>query len=140
MTKVQLETALERVPDLSQGLHIRREEGMCVMEAVAFVSGEPHSDHPACACPVITSLLQGWNDELPARDRQRLLRPLIVPVVGTALTADVTRRRRFMLFDWVVRELAPLFMRLTPSLSAAADVAAVRQAGRYRTSSKRTKT
>ena len=28
----------------------RQAEGMCVMEAVAYVAGEPHSDEPVCAC------------------------------------------------------------------------------------------
>ena len=46
----------------------------CVMEAVAYVAGEPWSDKPECACPIISSLLRSWNDALPTdADRDRLL-------------------------------------------------------------------
>jgi hypothetical protein len=45
---------------------------MCAMEAVAFVAGEPWSDHPECACPVLSTFMRAWNDALPDRDRTRL--------------------------------------------------------------------
>jgi hypothetical protein len=31
---------------LLEGSHTSAEDGMCVMEAVAYVAGEPFSDHP----------------------------------------------------------------------------------------------
>jgi hypothetical protein len=34
---------------LKQGSHTAREYGMCAMEAVAWLAGEPHSDTPTCA-------------------------------------------------------------------------------------------
>jgi hypothetical protein len=43
-------------PTLSHGSHDRREDGMCLMEAVAFLAGERHSDRPVCACPVLSRL------------------------------------------------------------------------------------
>lgn len=38
---------------LQCGSHKEAQKQFCVMEAVAYVAGEPHSDHPQCACPVI---------------------------------------------------------------------------------------
>ena len=37
---------------LQKGAHRSAAEGMCIMEAVAYVAGEPFSDHPSCASPV----------------------------------------------------------------------------------------
>ena len=33
---------------LDKGAHDTREDGVCVMEAVAWYAGEDHSDAPAC--------------------------------------------------------------------------------------------
>jgi hypothetical protein len=38
-------------PTLSHGSHDRREDGMCLMEAVAFLAGERHSDRGATQRP-----------------------------------------------------------------------------------------
>lgn len=54
---------------LKSGSHASFEEGACVMEAVAFVAGEPHSDHPACASRVIGAFLRAWNDAMNHDDR-----------------------------------------------------------------------
>lgn len=37
-------------------------DDMCVMEAVAYLAGEPWSDRPECASPVIGAFLRSWND------------------------------------------------------------------------------
>lgn len=68
---------LDRVMTMSidNGAHAGIDGGMCIMEAVAFVSGEPWSDHPECACPVIGAFLRTWNDALPDNQRTDLLRP-----------------------------------------------------------------
>ncbi len=44
------------------GSHGSREDGMCVMECVAYIAGEEHTDQPACACPLITQLAIWVND------------------------------------------------------------------------------
>lgn len=33
---------------LLKGNHRKREHGLCIMEAVAYFAGLPHSDHPEC--------------------------------------------------------------------------------------------
>ena len=57
---------------LAKGEHQDKMDAYCVMEAVAYVAGEPWSDHPQCACPVLTSFLISWNDALDDVTRQRL--------------------------------------------------------------------
>lgn len=81
--------------NLKSGGHEANERAMCVMEAVSYVAGEPWSDAPQCACPVITAFMVSWNDSLPSdADRDRLLKPLIPLIVGTRSTPEVEQRRR----------------------------------------------
>src|ERR1051325_1719240 len=92
-----------------------------VMEAVAWVAGEPHSDHPACACPVITGLMIRWNDRLPSdSERDRLLKPLVPLLVGTRSTGEIELRRAEMIFDFVARAATPAALSLA-GLDAAAQ-------------------
>jgi hypothetical protein len=74
---------------LEEGSHDNPEDGMCAMEAIAYVQGEPFSDSPACVCPVIAAFMRTWNDDLPDADRDRLLKPLLPLVIGTRSTPAV---------------------------------------------------
>ena len=106
------ESRLAEVATLSSGDHGGIDEGMCVMEAVAYVAGEPWSDAPACACPVITAFMVSWNDSLPSNeDRDRLLKPLIPSIVGTRSTPEVEQRRATMAADWLIRVHTPAWLR-----------------------------
>lgn len=98
---------------LKHGSHPDFEQGACVMEAVAWIAGEPHSDHPACASQVITAFLIRWNDSLRSdEERDRLLKPLIPLIVGTRTTRRDETTRAWMAVDWLVREQAPAWLRL----------------------------
>jgi len=60
MTDAPLGKPIERrrptkVGILGQG---SRGRDMCVMEAISYIAGEPRSDEPACACPVISAFLR----------------------------------------------------------------------------------
>ena len=114
---------LHQIPPLSKGSHDGPEDGMCILEAVAFVAGEPWSDHPPCACPVIGAFLRSWNDALPDGERDALLRPLIPRLVGTKGSAALERRRALMAADWLVRVQTPGWLRLA-GLAAQADTVA----------------
>ena len=107
---------------LASGGHDSFEEGVCVMEAVAWVAGEPFSDHPECASPVIAAFMRRWNDDLDDEGRQ-MLKPLIPRLVGTAATAEVEARRGWMCADWLVRVHTPAWLELA---GAAAPAAALR--------------
>ena len=98
---------------LEQGSHKSRDAGMCVMEATAYVAGEPHSDHPACVCPTIAACLRRWNDDLPTdADRVRLLRPLIPAIIGTNTGTADAETRAWLICDWLVREYLPAWLDL----------------------------
>ena len=107
---------LAALPPLSAGGHEHVDEGACFMEAVAYVAGEPWSDKPACACPVLGAFMRAWNDDLPEADRDRLLRPLVRRLVGSRSPPEVEARRSWLAMDWLVRTHAPAWLRLTPAL------------------------
>ena len=91
---------------------------LCVMEAVAYVAGEPWSDHPTCACPVIAAFLRAWNDGLPSdADRVRLLSPMIPRLVGTKSTPAVEERRAYLALDWLIRVYTPTWLDTVPALA-----------------------
>ena len=109
----------ERLPyiealQLESGGHDAPNNGLfhaCVMEAVAYIAGDPWSDHPECASPVLGAFLRSWNDSLADVDRQ-MLKPLIPRLVGTKESAKIEQKRAWMATDWLARECAPAFLRL----------------------------
>ena len=96
---------------LAVGAHSATKDDMCVMEAVAFIAGEPWSDHPDCASPVIGAFLRTWNDSLPDADRQTL-KQYIPRLVGSKGTTAQEERRAWMALDWLVRVHTPAWLRL----------------------------
>jgi hypothetical protein len=98
---------------LSFGSHKTREKGMCLMEAVALLAGEEHSDFPECACPVLAAYARGINDRMgrgPEGDalRNKYLLPLAEKLIGTRSTPEVEIKRAFFFADRAVRLFAPL--------------------------------
>ncbi len=92
------------------GSHQSIERGLCILEAVSYVAGEKWSDHPQCASPVIAAFLRSWNDRLPDDERQSL-KQYIPLLVGSRGSAELERRRSWMMTDWVVRDSAPRWLR-----------------------------
>lgn len=103
--------------DLRKGSHQRREDGVCAMEAAAWLAGEPHSDRPQCACPAIAAFVVAWNDALPSdEDRNRILKPFIPRLVGTRSTQAVKERRGYLALDWLIRVHTPAWLELRDDL------------------------
>jgi hypothetical protein len=92
---------------LESGAHDNPEDGMCIMEAVAYISGEPFTDSPSCVCPVLGAFLRSWNDSLDNDNRQRL-KPYIPLLVGT--NDGNSNQRSWMFLDWLVRVCTPEFL------------------------------
>jgi len=124
---------------LRRGAHNRRADGMCAMEAAAYLAGEPHSDHPQCVSPAIIRFLVSWNDSLPDdATRDRLLKPLLALTLHTRTTAADEQRRVWLMIDWLVRVHASEWLvcaglntcagelRALPPLTSRYDAAAVR--------------
>ncbi len=116
---------LAQIITLAAGSHEKFSEGVCAMEAVAYVAGEKFSDHPKCACPVIGAYMRAWNDALPQADRDRLLLPLIPRLVGSRSTKAVEDRRATMAADWLVRVHTPAWLRLAGLTEHAATLASL---------------
>jgi hypothetical protein len=117
-----------RALSLKSGSHDDFEHGMCVMEAVAYVAGEPWSDAPQCACPVIKDFMVAWNDGLPNdAERDRLLKPLVPLIVGTRSTPAVEQRRAVMAADWLIRVYTPAWLRAANLDTQAAALEALPQ-------------
>ena len=102
---------------LKSGSHTSLDQGSCVMEAVAYVAGEPWADHPRCACPVLTSFMIAWNDALPDdATRDRLLKPYVLRLIDTRSTPAAEERRSYMALDWLIRVHTPKWLDLVPAL------------------------
>jgi hypothetical protein len=109
---------------LRRGSHPTRLHGMCAMEMVAWLAGEPHSDEPRCACPVLATTVRALNDLLPDDSRDRLLRPLVPRLIHTRAGRDVERRRVLLLVDIAVRGMLPELLADQGRRAAALELAA----------------
>lgn len=118
----------DRLP-LRRGAHPSRADGMCTMELVAWLAGEPHSDEPRCACPVLAAFVRAVNDSVDDDDRERLLRPLAPLLVNSRGDAEQERARGALLLDVLVREVVPAWLRARGRRSAAGRLAALATLG-----------
>lgn len=73
---------IQDLPRLSAGAHGEDDGALCAMEMVAYMERLPHSDHPACTCPVLASYVRTLNDNMDGKSRQKLL-PILPLLVGT---------------------------------------------------------
>jgi hypothetical protein len=90
---------------LAKGGHESPDDGLCLMEAVAYVRGVEHTDHPACVSPVLGAFGRNLNDVLPDDLRQNLI-PLIPDLPGTAGDGH-DEERGYMALDWLIRTWLP---------------------------------
>jgi hypothetical protein len=81
MTKVLPILGLNGIT-LVKGASKDREQGVCAMQAVAWLAGEENTDAPQCACPVIAKYVIRLNDSFTDEERQ-LLKPYLTRIIGT---------------------------------------------------------
>ncbi len=108
---------------LKSGAHSPDGE-FCVMEAVAFVAGEPWSDHPKCASQVIGAFMRYWNDALDGEGRQKL-KPYIPRLVDSKGTRAVESKRAWLATDWLIHHQAPAWLDLAGLTEQAATLRAL---------------
>lgn len=84
------------------GKHSKPEHGLCAMEAVAWLEGEEHSDHPQCVCPALGMYVRNLNDRMSATSRQRLI-PYLPCLAGTRRGNPVREKRLAIIFDEIRR-------------------------------------
>lgn len=112
MTEITIDP--ERYADITLdiGHHRSREHGTCLMEAVAYLAGEKHSDQPKCVSLALGGFGRGLNDALPMDLRQEL-KWLIPSLPGTGGDgSDLVRS--YMVLDWLVRTWLPAWLDLAP--------------------------
>lgn len=67
---------------LACGFHTNPDEGMCIMEACAWLANEKFSDRPECVSPIIGAFMRHINDSMNDEQRQ-LLKPYITKIMYT---------------------------------------------------------
>ena len=77
-----LQRAFDKVELVSGSIGDPGDGRMCLMSLVAFLAGEPHSDSPDCASPVVQAFAVAVNDHMPRAARQRL-KPFAPRIIGT---------------------------------------------------------
>ena len=117
---------LELIPAvLLKGQHPEGQKGAvdaCVMEAVAYVAGEPWSDRPACASPICTSFAISLNDVIEDDERRtELLKPLIPLLAGSRTNDADELKRSYLALDWLIRVYLPTWLSLVPALATNAS-------------------
>ncbi|MEO1169938.1 MAG: hypothetical protein AAFW97_14630 [Pseudomonadota bacterium] len=95
---------------LAVGSHDSPQQGLCVMEMVAWFAGEEHSDRPQCACPVLGRFAMNLNDAMPGGVRDRLLKPLVPLLAGTRDPESEIVRAEYLAMQ-VVRSTLPPVLR-----------------------------
>lgn len=75
---------LAALTTLKKGGHRYSTDGLCVMEAVVWVRGMTHTDHPNCVHPLLRDVCITINDRvLDDQLRTEILLPLVPQLVGT---------------------------------------------------------
>lgn len=85
---------------IKRGRHRDPEDGASVMELAAMLAGEPFSDHPRCASPVVGELLRTYNDVIDDARRQTLYR-CAAEVVGSRASRAIEQARVRACEQWV---------------------------------------
>ncbi len=101
---------------LDRGVSSSFDEGHCALEVVAWLAGEEHSDHPQCTSTAVGAFVRCWNDDLSDEDRDRLLKPLLPRLVGSAGDSDTEIARSYLALDWLCRIYTPAWLDLVESL------------------------
>jgi hypothetical protein len=96
------------VPKLSHGSHENFGPELCFMEMTAFIAGEPHSDNPECASPVLTAYGIGLNDA--GQQFRDVLTPIVPQMIGTRNDELEPERLEYLIFN-VARRILPIVLK-----------------------------
>jgi hypothetical protein len=110
---------------LDTSSHSTRDDGVCLLEAVAWFAGEKHTDRPSCVSPVLRDFGISLNDRFPD-DKRQLLVPLIPELVGTAGDGH-DEARGYLALDWLVRTFTPAWLDLAGLAESAGELRGLRR-------------
>lgn len=114
---IDLETVV-----LSAGAHEADSGEHCLLEVVSLFAGESFGDSPACVDPVLAAFGRAWNDGMRTDEERAQLKQYIPLLVGTAGSKELSEKRSWMAFDWLVRVHCAAWLALTPALKVHADI------------------
>ena len=100
----RLQRAFDKVELVGGSIGDPGDGRMCLMSLVAFLTGEPHSDSPDCASPVVQAFAVLVNDLMPCAARQRL-KPFAPRIIGT--NDEFDRLRTAVLRQALAEEIPP---------------------------------
>jgi hypothetical protein len=105
--EIESETVSAQAIWLSRGFHESPEDGMNIMECVAYVCGQEHSSYPSAACPVIAEVVRNIADTASEVHRQTLVQ-FIFPIACSASSEAVMTKRLYYCVEFLLRQLAPV--------------------------------
>ena len=96
---------IDRIPDirLTPQPTFSRETGVCPSQAIAWLTGEEHTESPTTLCPVIGHIVDGMANSLTDEDRDRLVRPFLTSLVSTRTTPRFEHLRRHSATLWAAK-------------------------------------
>lgn len=100
-----IDQARLRAVTLTRGSHQSPKEGLCLMEAVAYVLGLPHSERPPCVSPSLGVYGRDLSDTLGDVERQQLIR-FIPRLPGTANDGK-EEARAWLAEEWLLHTWMP---------------------------------
>ncbi|MEF3068012.1 hypothetical protein [Pandoraea apista] len=107
---------------LSAGSHDSDSGEHCLLEVVSMFAGEPFGDSPICVDPVLAAFGRAWNDGMRTDEERAQLKQYIPLLVGTAGSKELSDKRSWMAFDWLVRVHCAAWLALTPALKVHSDI------------------
>jgi|SRR6516164_5875715 hypothetical protein len=107
---------------LSRGSHTEESGEHCLLEVVSMFSGEPFGDSPKCVDPVLAEFGRSWNDSMRSDAERAQLKQYIMRLPGTAKGEELSIKRSWMAFDWLIRVQCVAWMSMTPALKVHADI------------------
>ncbi len=92
---------------LSKGSHKTPQDGMCIMECAAYISGERHTAMPNCSSRLIANLAMDTNDNATDEDRNKLI-PFVLRIAGSKGTPEMEKLRALMCIRFMLQKVIPL--------------------------------
>ena len=101
---------------LTIGSHDTFEEGSCLLELVAHLAGDAHSDSPACVLPPLAAAGRGLNDCIEDDARRNTLLLPLAPLMLDTSKGDA-HKVSLEWADWTTRVYLPAWLDLVPTLA-----------------------
>ena len=110
---------------LGKGAHNTADDGLCLLEAVAYFADRPHTDAPPCVSPVLRNFGINLNDVLPDEQRQELKR--FIPLLPGTAGDGQDEARSYLALDWLIRTYTPVWLDLAGLSDGAASLRSLGQ-------------